>query len=145
MPENPTDGETGKQNPHKRANLLNQDQIQWIDWERADRDRFDWDQGQWITRNGKQCSTRTKSKGSRGDGANDRLDPDQNQWITGRTDRRCKLNQDQVQWINWEHTADRSKAEQRGRTVGIQKSYAPPASKDAADGASLPLRLRTNT
>ena len=43
---------------------------------------------------------------------------------------------------HWEHTGKRSKAGgDRGRTVGSQKTaYAPPVSKDAADGVQHPCR-----
>ena len=66
-----------------------------------------------------QDSTRTKIRGSRG-GRCRRL-PDQDQWITGRTERmavqhgqECTLDQDQVQGINWEHSADRTERRSKG-------------------------------
>ena len=91
-----------------------------------------------------------------------RLDPDQDQWITGKRIPGEQLAQDQ--WSTWrtdgagecstrtkssgstESTLeDEEKGGARERTVGIQNRYAPPASKNAADGASLPLRHKINT
>ena len=91
------------------------------------------------------------------------LDPDQDQWITGRR-RQKSINPDQDQWITGRTDsadasstrtnsngstgstqAEKEKGGVRGRTVGIQNRYAPPASKDAAGRASLPLRHGINT
>ena len=69
-------------------------------------------------------------------------DPDQVQWITGNTDSagisstRTKSNGS---------TGSKQTAKEKGKDDGNPKSYAPPVSKDAADGASSPLRLGINT
>ena len=101
---------------------------------------LDRDQDQWITGSRRRGSTRTKTSGSRGE-TRRRPGP----WITGNTDSagvsstRTKSNGS----TGGKQTA-KEKAEQ-GKDGGNPKSYAPPASKDAADGASLPLRLGINT
>ena len=56
-----------------------------------------------------------------------------------------KLNQDRVQWITGSTQAEKKEAEQGEGRWESRKGYAPPASKDAADGASLPLRQWSNT
>ena len=108
-------------------------------------------------------STRTKSKGSLGAGGQRVLDWDQDQWIMGRR-RQKTIDPDQDQWITGRTgsadasstrtksngsagstQAEKEKGGARGRTVGIQNRYAPPASKDAAGRASLPLRHGINT
>ena len=124
MPANPTDG---KQASRIHTSVpLNQDQVQWIDWERADRHELDWDQIQGITRSGRN-STRTKTRGARGDNAS-WAHADQGQWITGSVEgRQCGANRSAGSTRTKSSgstgsNTDRQKAEQRGKDGGSPKN-----------------------
>ena len=124
---------------------------------------LDQDQVQGITgRTDRECWTGTKTNGS--PGAEKEARPGPRPMDHGETHTRRAVGPDQDQWSTWRTDGagasstrtkssgstgstqeDKEKDGARGRTVGIQNRYAPPASKDAADGASWPLRHKINT
>ena len=133
MPENPTDGKTRQAEFTQGFSTYSTRTKSKGSLGAGGQGMLDRDQDQWITEREARPGPRPMDHGET-DGRQ-AVNPDQDQWITGRTNSAgASSTRTKSNGSTGSIQAEKEKSGARGRMVGIQNCYAPPVSKDAADG-----------